>query len=108
LAVQGLLRTGLIVAFTLRDVGRLGLFALSVRAESLSDEPIRAAHRAGQEVHVWTVSDAGQLGRLIKRAVDNIITDDPDTLIRVRDHWARLTQTERLLLAARLLLGLDR
>jgi hypothetical protein len=39
--------------------------------------------------------------------VDNIITDDPDLLIRVRGEWASLTGAERLLLASRLLLGLD-
>ena len=102
------LRTGLIVAYALGDVSRLEVEALSVRAEGLSDELIRAAHRVGQEVHVWTVNDARQMDRLIKRGVDNIITDDPDILIRIRDDWARLTGTERLLAASRLLLGIDR
>jgi glycerophosphoryl diester phosphodiesterase len=102
------LRTGLIVAHALGDVSRLGVEALSVRADGLSDELLRAAHRLGQEVHVWTVNDARQMDRLIKRGVDNIITDDPDLLIRVRDEWASLSGTERLLLASRLLLGLDR
>jgi hypothetical protein len=39
--------------------------------------------------------------------VDNIITDDPDLLVRVRAEWASQTGAERLLLASRLLLGLD-
>jgi hypothetical protein len=38
--------------------------------------------------------------------VDNIMTNDPDLAIRVRDEWASLSGTERLLLASRLLLGL--
>jgi glycerophosphoryl diester phosphodiesterase len=101
------LRTGLIIAFALGDVSRLEVDALSVRADWLSDEVLRAAHRRGLEVHVWTVNDAPQMSRLIKRGVDNIITDDPDLLIRVRDDWAGLTGGERLVLAARLLLGLD-
>lgn len=100
-------RTGLIIAYALGDVSRLEVDALSVRADWLSDDVLRAAHRLGKEVHVWTVNDAGQMARLIKRGVDNIITDDPDILIRVRDEWANLTGTERLLLASRLLLGLD-
>jgi glycerophosphoryl diester phosphodiesterase len=101
------LRTGLIVAYSLGDVSRLEVDALSVRADFLSDELLRAAHRHGREVHAWTVNDAGQMTRLIKRGVDNIITSDPDLGGRVRDEWAGLTRTERLVLASRLLLGLD-
>lgn len=101
------LRTGLIVAFALGDVSRLEVEALSVRADWLSDELIRSAHRHGQEVHVWTVNEAGPMARLIKRGVDNVITDDPDLGIRVRGEWADLTGTEQLLLASRLLLGLE-
>jgi hypothetical protein len=47
------------------------------------------------------------MARQVKRGVDNIITSDPDLAIRVRDEWAGLTGAERLVLAARLLLGLD-
>jgi glycerophosphoryl diester phosphodiesterase len=101
------LRTGLIVAFALGDVSRLEVEALSVRADWLSDELLYAAHRHGQEVHVWTVNEAGPMARLIKRGADNIITDDPDLGIRVRDEWASVTGTEQLLLASRLLLGLE-
>ena len=45
--------------------------------------------------------------RLMKRGVDNIITSDPDLAVRTRDEWASLTGAERLVLASRLLLGLD-
>src|SRR5262249_39204097 len=72
------LRTGLIVAHALGDVSRLEVDALSVRADFLSDELLFAAHRLGREVHVWTVNDPGQMTRLMKRGVDNILTSDPD------------------------------
>jgi glycerophosphoryl diester phosphodiesterase len=101
------LRTGLTVAHALGDVSRLEVDALSVRADFLSDEVLRAAHRLGREVHVWTVNDARLMTRLMKRGVDNIITSDPDLAIQVRDEWASLTGPERLVLASRLLLGLD-
>jgi glycerophosphoryl diester phosphodiesterase len=101
------LRTGLIVAHALGDVSRLEVDVLSVRADWLTDDLLRAAHRRGLEVHVWTVNDARQMAQLMKRGVDNIITSDPDLAIRVRDEWANLTGTERLVLASRLLLGLD-
>jgi glycerophosphoryl diester phosphodiesterase len=101
------LRTGLVVAYALGEVSRLEVDALSVRADFVSDELLRAAHRHGREVHAWTVNDAGQMNRLMKRGVDNIITSDPDLGVRVRDEWAGLTRTERLVLASRLLLGLN-
>jgi hypothetical protein len=47
------------------------------------------------------------MNRQMKRGVDNVITSDPDLAVRVRDEWASLTGTERLVLASRLLLGLD-
>jgi glycerophosphoryl diester phosphodiesterase len=101
------LRTGLIVAHALGDVHLLEVDVLSVRADFLSDEVLRAAHRHGRQVHVWTVNDARQMSRQVKRGVDNVITSDPDLAIRVRDEWASLTRTERLVLASRLLLGLE-
>jgi glycerophosphoryl diester phosphodiesterase len=101
------LRIGLTIAHALGDLNRLEVDALSVRADFLSDELLREAHRLGREVHVWTINDAGSMTRLMKRGVDNIITSDPDLAVRVRDEWAGLTGTERLVLTSRLLLGLD-
>ena len=100
-------RTGLIIAQALGDVSRLEFDALSVRADWLTQGVLRAAHRAGKEVHVWTVNDPREMARLMKMGVDNVITDDPDAMIRVRDGWARLSAVERLLLASSLLLGVD-
>ncbi len=102
------LQMGLIVAYTLGDISRLELEALRVRAESLSDELIQAAHRAGRKLHVWTVSFARQMDRMIKRGVDNIITDAPDMLIQEREALAKKTRPEWLLLTARLPVRLDR
>jgi glycerophosphoryl diester phosphodiesterase len=101
------LRTGLIVAHAIGDVSRVEVDVLNVRADHLSDELLRNAHRRAREVHVWTVNDPREMTRQIKRGVDNILTSDPDVLIRVRDEWASLTGVERLLLSSRLLLGLD-
>jgi len=100
-------RTGLIIAHAIGDVSRLKVEVLSVRADGLSDQMLWTAHRSGKEVHVWTVNDAGKMVKFIKRGVDNIITSDPDLGVRVRDEWASLTGTERLVLTSRLLLGLD-
>jgi glycerophosphoryl diester phosphodiesterase len=101
------LRTGLIVAHALGDVSRLEVDALSVRADFLSDDLLRNARGHGREIHVWTVNDERQMLRQMNRGVDNIITSDPDLGVRVRDDWASLTGSERLVLASRLLLGLN-
>jgi glycerophosphoryl diester phosphodiesterase len=101
------LRTGLIIAHALGDVNQLEVDVLSVRADFLSDELIRSSHRNGRQVHVWTVNDRSQMIRLMKRGVNNIITSDPDLAVEARDEWASRTGTERLVLASRLLLGLD-
>lgn len=101
------IRVGLIVAQALGNVSRLDVDLLSVRADWLSDKVLREAKRRGKEVHAWTINDPLAAATLIKRGVDNILTSDPDVIIPVRNEWARLTSSERFLLASRLLLGLD-
>lgn len=44
---------------------------------------VKAAHRAGKQVHVWTVNDAGTMHRLLDLGVDGIVTDRPDVLNEV-------------------------
>ncbi|MCB2223381.1 MAG: glycerophosphodiester phosphodiesterase, partial [Actinobacteria bacterium] len=46
---------------------------------------VEAAHRAGKQVHVWTVNDAAAMRRLLDLGVDGIVTDRPDVLNDVLD-----------------------
>ena len=101
------LRTGLTVAQALGNVSRLDVDAISVRFDFLTPELQRSAQSQGMEVHAWTINDARTMGQLIKRGIDNIITSDPDLAIRTREEWNNLTCPERLILASRLLLGLE-
>jgi len=41
------------------------------------------AHRAGLAVHVWTIDDPAEMGRLLDIDVDGIMTDEPRVLLDV-------------------------
>ncbi|MDQ1610767.1 MAG: glycerophosphoryl diester phosphodiesterase [Pyrinomonadaceae bacterium] len=44
-------------------------------------ELVAAAHRAGLQVHVWTINEEDAMRRVIALGVDGIMTDYPDKLI---------------------------
>ena len=44
---------------------------------------VRAAHKAGLPVHVWTIDDPTEMERLLDMGVDGIMTDRPAVLKEV-------------------------
>lgn len=43
---------------------------------------VRAAHRAGVEVHVWTINDPDRMRDLVARGVDGVVTDRCDLALQ--------------------------
>jgi glycerophosphoryl diester phosphodiesterase len=44
---------------------------------------VKAAHRKGLAVHVWTVNERADMKRLLEMGVDGLITDYPDRLVNL-------------------------
>jgi glycerophosphoryl diester phosphodiesterase len=63
------------------------------RVTVLDERFVRAAHRRGLHVHVWTIDDADEMRRLLDLGVDGVMTDRPAVLKDVlmqRDAWHEL------------------
>ena len=66
---------------------------------------VRQAHRAGQDVYIWTVDDPAWIFVALSRGVDGLITDRPDTARRVIDLRARMSESQRFLGAILIRMG---
>lgn len=91
-------RNAVVMAWVLARLGRMARVdadciqvpVLWREARIVDNHLIRAAHRAGLPVHVWTVNDADEMRTLLDDGVDGIMTDRPavlrDVLIE-RGQW---------------------
>jgi glycerophosphoryl diester phosphodiesterase len=96
-----------LVTYSLGDPGRLDVQGLSVNTSVLTDRLIRAAQRRGKALYAWTVDDPRAMLRLIERGVGGLVTNAPETAIRIRNERTTMSDLERRILAARYLLGLE-
>lgn len=78
-------RTGVprLARSALRGVDALQVPERHRRIRIVTPRLLEAAHRAGVEVHVWTVNDAADMRRLLALGVDGLVTDHADRAIAV-------------------------
>jgi glycerophosphoryl diester phosphodiesterase len=66
-----------------------GVHAVQIPVESgiqLATRPmIDEFHRAGVEVHIWTINDRATMERLLELGVDGLVTDRADVGVRLRE-----------------------
>ena len=92
-------RVGLLVAKAMGDLTELRADFLAVESRLASRRFVRRAHRAGQDVYIWTVNDPAWMLMGLTRGVDGLITDHPDVAHRVIIARARMSEPQRLLVA---------
>ncbi|MBP3978390.1 glycerophosphodiester phosphodiesterase family protein [Microbacterium sp. BLY] len=80
-AVRSLSAARLSPGRLLRDVDALQIPERRGGIRVLTPALLRAAHRAGTEVHVWTVNDAEDMRRLVAAGVDGVVTDHSDVAL---------------------------
>lgn len=74
----------------LRDVQALQIPVRYGRVTVIDRATLAAAHRAGRQVHVWTINTRPQMARLLDLGVDGIVTDRADLLrdeLIARGRW---------------------
>ncbi|WP_101845774.1 glycerophosphodiester phosphodiesterase family protein [Zhihengliuella sp. ISTPL4] len=65
----------------LREIDALQIPERHGAVTVLTPALIRAAHRVGTEVHVWTVNEAEDMRRLVDAGVDGVVTDRADVAV---------------------------
>jgi len=79
---------GFLVRAALRDVHAVQVPERQGPLRVVTPRFVRAVHRAGVEVHVWTINDETDMRRLLALGVDGIVTDRADLAMRVVKHLA--------------------
>jgi glycerophosphoryl diester phosphodiesterase len=65
---------------SLGDVDALQIPWRNGRVKFLRQRQVDAAHRAGRQIHVWTINDREEMAELLDLGVDGIVSDRADIL----------------------------
>lgn len=91
-------RVGQLLSVAAGSASRIEADFLGVNASFANRGLIRAAHRGGHDLYVWTVDDPLTMSSLISRGVDGVITNVPTVARAVLAERAELTPVSRLLI----------
>lgn len=95
------LKTALLAQFVVGPLWQDRYDILALRLNRASPAAVARAHKAGNELHVWTVNQPSDMARFLDMGVDNIITDRPDVLADLMAERAALSDGERLAMQIR-------
>jgi glycerophosphoryl diester phosphodiesterase len=98
-------RCGVLAAKARGDLTSLHADFLAVEARMATGRFVRQAHRAGQDVYVWTVNDPAWMLAAMSRGADGLITDKPDLARQVVARRAAMSDGQRVALALLVRLG---
>lgn len=77
-----------LVRRSLTDVAVVQIPERYKNVQLVTPRTLRTLHRAGVEVHVWTVNAPADMRRLLDLGVDGIITDRVDIALTVVQEWS--------------------
>lgn len=98
-------RVGVLAAKAIGDLTKLGADFVAVEKKMATRRFVWVAHRAGQEVYVWTVDDPAWMLAMMSRGVDGLITNRPALARRAIARRAEMSEAQRVLVALLVRLG---
>ncbi len=91
------LKIGYLLSVNARDIGGLKVDFLSVQSDRVNAKFLHRAHKAGQNVYVWTVDNVDQMERMMDLGVDGIITNQSRSATQVLMNRRALSSNEKAL-----------
>lgn len=77
--------TGYIISIVYGDLEQLECVdVLSIKSKYINAQLVKQIHQSGKLLYAWTVNDADEIKRLLYLGVDNIITDEIEKVIEVK------------------------
>ncbi len=89
------------VSASVGDVTKLNVNFLSISKSSFTAELLERAQTRNMQLAVWTVNTEDDMFRLMVAGAELIVTDDPETAIRVAKQYHELSELELLLIRLR-------
>jgi glycerophosphoryl diester phosphodiesterase len=90
-------RVGVLAAKARGDLTTLRADFLAVEARMATRRFVRRAHRAGQDVYVWTLDDPAWMLSAMSNGADGLITNRPAIAREMVERRAKMSDTQRVL-----------